>query len=127
MPVSSSVWDLIHPTNNAPTGKASHASIAIDDVVWSIGGEFFDGSSDPNNIDVYNVTSRIWSKVEVSGDMPKPRFDHTVVKYKVCTFYFETSLPIFLNSEQAVHVRRSYKNPSPSPNDTSRNKRALDL
>ncbi|CAO4387133.1 unnamed protein product [Caenorhabditis nigoni] len=81
-PVTSSVWDLIHPSNDAPTGKASHASVAIDDTVWTIGGEYFDGSQDPNRIDVYNVTSREWSKIEVSGDVPKARFDHTVVKYK---------------------------------------------
>ncbi|KAF1749186.1 hypothetical protein GCK72_025653 [Caenorhabditis remanei] len=81
-PITSSVWDLIHPFNDAPTGKASHASITIDDTIWNIGGEYFDGSVDPNNIDVYNVTSREWSKVAVSGDVPTPRFDHTVVKYK---------------------------------------------
>ncbi|VDL83459.1 unnamed protein product [Nippostrongylus brasiliensis] len=50
-----SVWDRI-PALNAPAGRASHASVMVDDTIWSI---------------------------EVGGTTkPAPRFDHTIVRYK---------------------------------------------
>ncbi|CAB3400218.1 unnamed protein product [Caenorhabditis bovis] len=86
--LSTSVWDRIHPKNDAPDGKASHASIVIDDCIWNIGGEYFDGAVDPNAIDVFNTTSREWSKINVNGEMPTARYDHTVVKYKNKLYMF---------------------------------------
>ncbi|KJH43856.1 kelch repeat protein [Dictyocaulus viviparus] len=82
-----SVWDRI-ATNRAPSGRASHASIIIDDVIWSVGGEHFNGVSFEDPV-VFNITSRLWKTITVEGNFkPAPRFDHTLVRYKMKLFMF---------------------------------------
>ncbi|XGW32973.1 hypothetical protein V3C99_017466 [Haemonchus contortus] len=82
-----SVWDRI-TTSKAPAGRASHASVLIDDVIWSIGGEHFSGVVFEDPV-LFNITSRSWKSVVVGGKVkPGPRFDHTLVRYKTKLFMY---------------------------------------
>uniref|UniRef100_A0A8R1DM70 Uncharacterized protein n=1 Tax=Caenorhabditis japonica TaxID=281687 RepID=A0A8R1DM70_CAEJA len=87
-PVTSSVWDVIRPTESLLYGKASHASLTIDNAIWNIGGDYFDNSKKINFIEVFNVTSLQWNVVVSKNEEPLPRFDHTVVRYKNKLFMF---------------------------------------
>lgn len=80
---SFSVWDKIHSNSISPNGTASHASIEIDDTIWTTFGETFDGNRNSETLSIFNVSTQTWSNTESSGVTPNPRFDHTVVKYKV--------------------------------------------
>uniref|UniRef100_A0A1I7WLI1 SOCS box domain-containing protein n=1 Tax=Heterorhabditis bacteriophora TaxID=37862 RepID=A0A1I7WLI1_HETBA len=59
-PKSTSVWDRI-PMTNSIAGRASHASVMIDDTIWTIAEGNF---------------------------RPKPTYDHTVVRYKTKLYMF---------------------------------------
>ncbi|CAI5455845.1 unnamed protein product [Caenorhabditis angaria] len=87
-PATQAVWDLIHPKNQSPSGKSSHVSIPIDDTFWNIGGEYFDGAEKPNTISYFDTITREWGVVETSGESPKPRYDHSVVKHKTKLYMF---------------------------------------
>uniref|UniRef100_A0A158P813 Attractin-like protein 1 n=1 Tax=Angiostrongylus cantonensis TaxID=6313 RepID=A0A158P813_ANGCA len=82
-----SVWDRI-PADKAPAGRASHASVIIDDTIWSVGGEHFNGVLFEDPV-VFNLTSRLWTPIMVEGKYkPASRFDHTLVRYKMKLFMF---------------------------------------
>ncbi|KAJ1365094.1 putative protein tag-53 [Parelaphostrongylus tenuis] len=82
-----SVWDRI-TADRAPAGRASHASVIIDDSIWSVGGEHFNGVIFDDPV-VFNLTSRLWTTVVVEGKhKPASRFDHTLVRYKMKLFMF---------------------------------------
>ncbi|CAI2358253.1 unnamed protein product [Caenorhabditis sp. 36 PRJEB53466] len=87
-PSSAAVWDLMKETSMNVEGRASHVTLQVDDSIWIIGGESFNNNHDENSFNVFNLTSRQYSRIECTGETPAPRFDHTIVKYKNKLYMF---------------------------------------
>lgn len=70
------------------SGRASHASVLVNNKVWIIGGTFFSGSTH-NFVAVYNTVNASWEEIRTENG-PSIRYDHSLVRYKVKKSFYLT-------------------------------------
>ncbi|CAI4233197.1 unnamed protein product [Auanema sp. JU1783] len=81
------VWEELEIKASNP-GRASHASVLVDDVVWTIGGTSFNGVT-IEQVVTFNLTSEVLTTIAIEGsDKPRLRRDHSVVRYKNKMYMF---------------------------------------
>lgn len=74
-------WEVPTTTGNCPTSRSNHAAAAIKDKMYIFGGLLQQGTSliDSNDLYVLDTKTMVWSKPNVTGDLPEVRCGHKLV------------------------------------------------